>query len=406
MLECPQHEPQLASRRLQQQWQVDVERTETHPVLAELPAGGLIEGANVVRDRLALENAEPFLEPEGNAACHAGEIFGCRKLDERLQTLADDLAHPGVEPRLHALLVGAGQIVVRQQHDLGLQRILARLEPRNLLVAPEHASVAREAERICPRGGHAARAHGEFLHQHVSRGIARGLAMDALRLGIGIGREAEALESPDVVVLDRDRAVGRDIGVHLVLVAQALHERARALVDEALRELLVERVRERVLDGARALLPMGRVLEPVGAVGNERPGADVGDTRRERVDIAIRAVIERDLIGEPVGRDALEGRHEELVERRDEIGVALRGDLAVVGHLADFPEPTDGRRSQRLRAHFRIGADGLEREDVVGHARTLQAHLTRRLAEAVAQPLEGREIDIAVSPLENFDAVE
>ena len=77
----------------------------------------------------------------------------------------------------------------------------------------------------------------------------------------------------------------------------------------------MQRIRQAVLDRARALLPVLGIGQPVDAVGDERPGADVGDAVGKRVDVAIGAVGEGHLIGEPVLRDALLGRHQELVER-------------------------------------------------------------------------------------------
>jgi len=52
-----------------------------------------------------------------------------------------------------------------------------------------------------------------------------------------------------------------------------------------------------LLDGAAALLPMGRIGEPVRPVRNIGPGPDMGDPRRQRIDIAIGAIGLRDLLG-------------------------------------------------------------------------------------------------------------
>ena len=62
------------------------------------------------------------------------------------------------------------------------------------------------------------------------------------------------------------------------IFAQAAHEDARAAIDEALRQLLVQRVGQPVLDGAGALRPVRGVGKPVVTVRRERPGA----RRRDR----------------------------------------------------------------------------------------------------------------------------
>ena len=82
--------------------------------------------------------------------------------------------------------------------------------------------------------------------------------------GAGIELEAEALQAADEMVLDVDGAVGGDLGVQLVLVAHTLHQRTGARIDEALRQLLVQRIRKTILDLARLPLPVLGILEPVG----------------------------------------------------------------------------------------------------------------------------------------------
>ena len=83
---------------------------------------------------------------------------------------------------------------------------------------------------------------------------------------------AQALDPPDRLALDHDRAVVVDRR-QLAVAVQALEQRLGAPVDEALGQALVQGVAQRVLDRARAPLPVERVVEPVRAVGDVRPGA-------------------------------------------------------------------------------------------------------------------------------------
>ena len=236
-------------------------------------------------------------------------------------------------------------------------------------------------------------------------GVARCLAVNALSLG-GVGIESETLETAHEVLLDFDAAVGADLGVKFFLFLQAAHQRAGAPVDKTLGQALVHGVGERVFDRARAFLPALGIGQPVGAVRHERPGADVGDAVGERVDVAVGAVGERDLVGKPVLGNAPLGPHQELVERTDELGVVLRGDLAVVGDLAHFPQPGDGvARGGEVR-YLAVVADCLERGDVIGHARTREAKFVRHLAQALAQPVEGAEVEIAAAPLQRLHGIE
>ena len=148
----------------------------------------------------------------------------------------------------------------------------------------------------------------------------------------------------------------------------------------------VQRVGQAVLDGARALLPMLRVVEPVGPVGDESPGADVGDAVRERIDIAVGAIGECDLLGEPVLGNALLAGASELVERGDELGVVLAPRSC--DSRGSGRRPTAARRARgasAMRGDIAVGAEGFEGRDVVGRARARQALLARHFAQAVVQ---------------------
>jgi hypothetical protein len=196
-----------------------------------------------------------------------------------------------------------------------------RFQPRDLTSRHKLAAAA-ELEGVGLGRDHATHAHRQLLGKHVCRRIARGLAVDAL--GLRVGKEPEALQPAHEVLLDMHRAVLGDLGVKLVLLLQAAHERARAPVDEALGQLFVQGVRQAVLDGPGATLPVLVVGEPIDPVGDEGPGADVGDAVGERVDIPVRPVGQGHLLGKPVRGDALLRCHQELVERGHQLGMVLR----------------------------------------------------------------------------------
>ncbi len=132
----------------------------------------------------------------------------------------------------------------------------------------------------------------------------------------------------------------------------------------------------------------------------------MGDAVGERIDVAVGAVGECHLLGEPVFRNALVRAHQRLVDRRHQLGVVLPGDLAVVGDLADLPQLHDGGRRARHGDDLGIAADALQRFHVVGHAGARQAHHVRHGAQRMLEAFEGREIEVAVAPLQRAHAVE
>ena len=74
------------------------------------------------------------------------------------------------------------------------------------------------------------------------------------------------------------------------VLVQRAQKRARAPVDEALHQRLMQRVGKPVLELARAALPCGRIGEPVGAVGDIGQRTDAREPHRQGVDVSVGAV--------------------------------------------------------------------------------------------------------------------
>src|SRR5262249_55282527 len=143
ILEHPQHRRQFRRGRLEQGWEVDIEGTETHAVFAQLSPRRLVEGANLLRDLLAAQHTEVLPETKGDAAREPGDVLRGIDLHQRLQALTHEFGEPGNEAFAHLLLVRGWQVLVSVDDDRGLERVLARLQPSNLRLAPQNCSVAR-----------------------------------------------------------------------------------------------------------------------------------------------------------------------------------------------------------------------------------------------------------------------
>ncbi len=156
-------------------------------------------------------------------------------------------------------------------------------------------------------------------------------------------------------------------------------------------------VAQAVLDRARALLPVRRVAQPVGVVGDVGPGPDVGQARDQGVDVAIGALEARHLVGDPVGRQpAAVG---ELAEHgRQEVQMRLIQGLAEVRDLADRPQQAHAGRRRRALAHLRPAAQHLQADVVEGVAGALQAGEGRRRVERGEQALERAEVERGAAP--------
>src|SRR5262249_42301674 len=111
---------------------------------------------------------------------------------------------------------------------------------------------------------------------------------------------------------------------------------AGAPIDEALSKTLVQGVGQLVLDGPGHALPVSGVLQPIRSIRREGPSPDVSNAGRQGVDVAIRPIRERNLTREPIVRD-LTVPHQKTIEARDQFGMSVWGNLAVVGDLRNLP---------------------------------------------------------------------
>ena len=118
--------------------------------------------------------------------------------------------------------------------------------------------------------------------------------------------KGEARDVTDGMTLDHDLAPGGDGAQQLLAIdlVQPAHEVRGAAVDEAGGQPLMQRVRQQVLDLARAGLPGGSIAYPVGAGGDVGPGADARQPGHERIDVAVGAGQGGDASLHPFGRHA------------------------------------------------------------------------------------------------------
>ena len=126
---------------------------------------------------------------------------------------------------------------------------------------------------------------------------------------------------------------------------------------------------------------------------------------RQRIDVAVGAIGLRDLLREPiVGNSTLS--HQKTIEGDHQFGMRGGRDLAVVGNLADFPQPLDRVARRRHRAHLLVARRMLEHQDVLGDRRARQPLQRRHGGERGRERAERGEIEIGVAPLQDLHGLE
>ena len=131
----------------------------------------------------------------------------------------------------------------------------------------------------------------------------------------------------------------------------------------------------------------------------------MGDAVRQRVDVAIGMISLLHLECEPVGGNR-PFPHQEAIQRGGKLGVGRRRYLAIVGHLANVPQPLDRGTRLRERADVVVARGVLQHQDVFGKGRAGKAVLLRCLGERSLQRADRRKIERCIAPLQHFDRLE
>ncbi len=403
VLDSPEHGKQRGRARLEQRRDIDVMRTEANPERPEAGPRFLVERLHLLGDLGPFDDAQILDQPEGDAPRLGRQCLGRAEVDQRLQESLDAAGEPEIDAGLDALARAGGKHVVGKQDQPRLQHVVAFGDPGDHRAAPAQRTIGSEHEIGVGRGRDLLGPVGDLAGQRLRRGGPQRL--DVGSVGAGIRLEAEARQAADMLPLDQDVAGRRDLRFEHRFLFQPPHQDAGAAIDETCRQPLVERVRKTILYSARPLLPMHRIVEPVRPIGDECPGPDVGDAVGERVDVAVGAVGIGDLPVEPVVRNAARAG-EEGEQRLDQLGMVGRRDLAIIRHLAGFPEPHDEVARRGHPNHLGVARQGRQRLDVDRRRRLGQALHRRRPVEAFLQRLDGREVEVAVPPLDGLHRLE
>ena len=210
MLQGPEEGGQRARRGLQQQGQIEMIGAKAHAELAQRGAVFLREALDVLGDAGAVENAELFGELEGDAARHALESLAFFQRLERAEQFLHMLGEPEIEPRLHFLQRRAGELLVGENAGRGGKRVRPGGDLRHGFAEPADHAVIAEHEGVVDGVIDAGRARLEFSGERLLRRRIQGFGGLARRAGVR--REAETLETSDMLAFDQDVAGGVDFG--------------------------------------------------------------------------------------------------------------------------------------------------------------------------------------------------
>ena len=191
-------------------------------------------------------------------AHRAGTAPGLARIHQFGQAEANARLDPGGGALAHILARRPVEQVRRQRLDLGRQQ--SPLGNRRATGPPPQQTRSCESNTISPSG---ATSEGLQARRQVLR-KARSAALSTAFWSVvafgRVGNKPEALDASEMLALDNDLARFGDRRRHFALIAQSSYQQRRPPIDKALGQTLVQRVRQAVLDRARAFLPMRGAL--------------------------------------------------------------------------------------------------------------------------------------------------
>ena len=295
------------------------------------------------------------------------------------------------------------QFVGKDLRDGG-QGIRPRRQPPDDGVVPDDAALFGEIDLAVISGIELLHPLGKLGGDRRGAGRAQGGGMNAL--GPLVRLEAQALDPAHMLALDHDGAVFLDCGHQLLLLFQPLHQYAGAAVDKSLRQSRMQGVGKSILHRARAFPPMAGIIKPIRPVRCIGPCADIGQSLRKHVYIAIGLVDSQDLLCHPVGRDDARTRRQEAEDAAQQVHMLADHGLAEIRDLADIPEQMHRLAALDRHLHVRIGGKHAQGHHVLGLAGALQAGARRGKFEAGQQGGGGGELQARIAPLQRADGRE
>ncbi len=310
-------------------------------MLAKRAAGVLIKRLHLVRHLAPVDNADAFDHAETETPCGACQRLVALNVEKRLEKRGNAPVDEMLKPSLNLFGDFATGLLVDKRLRLRLQRVIASLQFPDRVLAPHEPALFGEVHFGV---GGVVKPVGAKVKFRLKR--LHGGGTNRLRLVTGGRRilmETERFEAADELAFDSHLALVVYFGHKALLLFQPAKQNRCPPINKSFRERVVKRVRQAVFYSARRLAPMAFVLEPALALRDIGPGADIGQTLRQRVDVAVGAVNAVDLARQPVFGDAAV-----LVQIReyaaDQLGVLLMADAAKIRDAADIPQQLHGTR--------------------------------------------------------------
>ena len=405
--QAPQHQTQTGGGGLQQQRQEHRELAEPHAMLAQCSPRVLIQRLHVTRHIVALQYAHRLDQTEGKATgqtgqslipAHRGQGFKQGRnlaVDEMLGTPAHLVGHIGASFRIDENLDLRAQSLATLHHLA--DRRTAPHQPA--LGGVVHLGVRRVIKPVRPQV--------EFGFQR-----RKGHRAQRLRLFRRLGC---VLLKPEPVQLAHEFATYRDFAlvIHLghegLLLLQPPQQYAGAPVNKSLRQRQVEGIRQAVFYCTRLVTPMAFVLNPAFALRNIGPGANIGQTFRDGINVAARFVDPFYRLFEPIGgdtrlRQAPPGQEFKDSGQEGEVFMVRRP--AKVRHPADIPQQAHPLRAGQLFHNLRQAHQMFQRKHVIRIAGPAEPRVKRRRLQTADQPVRAAKVQVRIPPHQLADRIE
>ena len=393
----PQDQTQPCRRRFQQQRQKHRVLTEAHAMLAQLAACILIKCLYVIGNGFTRDNPHCFDQLERHTARHARQRVIARHGQQRVKQRRNLAVDEVLQAAAHFVGHVMPCFVIDKGHDLRAHGVIAFDQLTDSRVAPHQPTLFGEIEFGIGGVIEFIRAQMENRNQRRDRGLTQHAGF--FRRGGCVLTEAEPFQLADQLPFDGDFALVVHFSHKALLLLQPAHQHRCAPVNKSLCQSVMQGIRQAVFYSARCAAPMVFVINPCSALRDIGPGPDIGQSFRERVNVAVSPVNACDIARQPVWGDSSVPL-QELEHTRQQPRMFGGRNAAKIWNAAHIPQQPQIAPVAQSVDNLWLGGQGFQRDHIIGVARPSQPVIAGGRFQRRDQPRGRSEIHPRIAPVQ------
>ncbi len=288
-------------------------------------------------------------------------------------------------------------LVINENVDLGLERLIALRQLADGVIAPHQAALIGKVDLGIRRVVETIRTQMEMRSQGLKAGCFKRFRF--LTRCVFILTEPEPFETTDEFTFDGHISVFIYFGQKGLLLFQPAQQNGCAPINKSLCQRFVQSIRQAVFYYAGFIPPMNFVIDPTLTLRDICPRANKSQSFRQRIDVACGLVDAFDLTRQPIVRD-MSALMQIAKNRPQKACVFPMADATKIRDAAHIPEQFDRGSVTGTRQHFGLLRQRFQRPEIIRLAGFDKDVVAGGLFKRFDQPADRAKLKRVVAPLQ------